>query len=320
MNKKCQNCGFENAEKDKFCRKCGNKLVGVIQPVEEKVEPIPQEPKKITFIKKESKISNKMVLGIAVVAFILSIAAISSAVLISPTSLSAAAVGTEELADNSVTGQKVVDGTITDDDIDTFGISKIKSRSITGAKILNNTIALAHLTNDLADAITCAVDIANDSITGDKIKNGTIKTNDLADNTITSAKIKDGEISSADIANNAVTSSEIASGAVDTSELSNGAVTYDKMNIKIKFGHETNVYHGKTITHDLGAIPTSIIVTPRFNSSLPTNATIIANVFDVGSNTFRVAMSVCVDGGNIAKVDGSTWGAEQVDWIVIRTM
>jgi len=337
MNKKCQNCGFENAEKDKFCRKCGNKLVGVIQPVEEKVEPIPQEPKKITFIKKESKISNKMVLGIAVVAFILSIAAISSAVLISPTSLSAAAVGTEELADNSVTGQKVADGTITDDDINNLGISRIKAKSITGNQILNNTITLAHLTNDLADTITGSVNIANDSITGDKIKNGTITTNDLADNSITSAKIKDGEVMSSDIATDAVgsseiataavTSSEIASGAVDTSELANGAVTYEKMDIKIKCGLSSNVIHGDTVNHNLNNIPTSIVVTPVYDPISEGGTVVLhANVFNVTITSFDVALWFEIEYPwpntpiRLEKVDGGAGDPVQsvdVYWIAI---
>ncbi len=47
---------------------------------------------------------------------------------------------------------------------------------------------------------------------------------DVADNTITSTKIKDGEVKSADIASNAVGSDEIAPGAVGSSELATGSV------------------------------------------------------------------------------------------------
>jgi hypothetical protein len=342
MKKYCENCGFENAEKDKFCRKCGIKLADIIQPIEQKTDHTTKDTtvfkkpekqlksKKTSLPKEESNISVKMILGIAIVAFILSIAAISSAFLISPTSLNASSVGTNEIANNSVTSQKVADGTITDSDINPFGISRIKANSISGNHILNYTLTLLHLSTDLADKITGTTEIANNSITSDKIKNGTINTSDLANNCVTSVKIKDGAVTNSDIANNAVisskiaadavTSTKIASGAVDTSELADGAVTYNKMDIKIRYGHNTNVVHGDTITHNLGATPTSVIVTPRFNSSLPTNATIIANVYDVGSTSFKIALSVCVDGGNIAKVDGSTWGAEDIDWIAIRTL
>ncbi len=346
MNKKCQNCGFENAGKDKFCRKCGTNLVDIEQPVEEKAKTVAQEPEeiimpdskrkreKITFSRGGSKISNKMVFGIAAVALILSIAAISSAFLITPTSLSAAAVGTNELADNSVTGQKVADGTITDADINNLGISRIKAKSISGDQILNNTIALSHLTNNLADAITGAVDIANDSITGDKIKNKTITTNDLADDSIISAKIKDGEVKSSDIATDAVgsseiatsavTSSEIASGAVDTSELANSAVTYEKMNIKIKCGLASNVIHGDTISHNLAITPTSIVVTPIYDP-LSEGGTVVlhANVYNVTINTFDIALWFEVEGIpplRLEKVDGDSGDpAESVDvyWIAI---
>jgi uncharacterized Zn finger protein (UPF0148 family) len=346
MNKKCQNCGFENDGKDKFCRKCGTKLVVIEQPVEEKAKPVVQDPEesimsvskrkheKIAFSKGESKISNKMVLGIAVIALILSITAISSAFLISPTSLGNAAVGTNELANNSVTGQKVADGTITDADINALGISRIKAKSIAGDQILNNTIALKHLTNDLADSITGAIDIVNDSITSDKIKNGTITTNDLADNSITSAKIKDGEIKSGDIATDAVvsskiaasavTSSEIASGAVDTSELANGAVTYEKMNIKIKCGLASNLIHGDTISHNLANIPTSIVVTPIYDPISEGGTVVLhANVYNVTINTFDIALWFEVEGIpplRLEKVDGDSGDpAESVDvyWIAI---
>ncbi len=332
MKKSCQNCGYENAEKDKFCRKCGTKLVEIKQQVEKKAEPIKQETKeykkpepqhrveKTPIPKEKSEISSKMILGIAIVAFILSIAAISSAFLVAPSSLSASAVGTNALANNSVTSQKVADGTITDSDIDPLGLSRIRAKSITGDQIVDYSISLTHLTSGLADKISGTFDIANDSITSDKIKNGTIITNDLASDSVTSAKIKDGEIKTNDIATDAVTSAEIASGAVGKSELANGAVTYDKMNIKILYGHEPNVIHGQTILHNMGATPTSVIVTPRYNLSLPANAIIIVNVYDLNSNSFKVAMSVFDIGGNIVEVDGSTWGAEDIDWMVIRVL
>ena len=320
MKKSCQNCGFENAEKDKFCRKCGTKLVDIVKPVEKKEDktqkedieykkPEPQPKTEKVYLKKEDfKISTKMVFGIALVAFILSIAAISSAFLVSPSSLSASAVGTSELANNSVTGQKVADGTITDSDIEPIGISRIKAKSITGAQIVNYTISLTHLTSELADIITGTFDIADNSVTSEKIKNGTITEDDLAGDSVTSTKIKDGEVKSSDIATDAVTSLEIANNAVGTNEIANGAVTYAKMDIKIRYGQERDAIHGTQIEHNLGATPTSITVTPRYNSSLPANAIIIANVYDVDSDSFRVAMSVFDAGGNIVKVDGSTWG------------
>jgi len=333
MKKICKNCGFENAEKDKFCRKCGTKLDVVKQTVEKKKdeikeetieykEPKPQPRKERASLPKEDfKISSKMIFGISIVAIIISIAAISSAFLVSPSSLGASAVGTSELANNSVTGQKLADGTITDSDIDPLGISRIKANSITGDQIVNYTISLTHLKGNLADMITGMVEIADNSITTEKIKNGTIIEDDLAADSITSTKIKDGEVKSNDIATDAVTSSKIASGAVGTSELEDGSVSYAKMGIKIRYGQEENVVHGTEIDHNLGAKPTTITVTPRYNSSLQTkNAIIIANVYGVDSDSFKVALSICYQDGAVAKivkVDGSTWGAEDIDWVAV---
>ncbi len=332
MKKSCKNCGYENAEKDKFCRKCGSKLEEMKKPVEKKGEPILPETKenkkpepqhqvvKTSIIKEKSEISSKMILGIAFVALIISIAAISSAFLVSPSSISASAVGTSALANNSVTSQKVADGTITDSDINPQGLSRIKAKSITGDQIVNYTISLTHLTGELADKISGTVEITDNSITSEHIKNGTITTIDFASDSVTSTIIKDGEVKTSDIATDAVTSTKIASGAVDTTELANGAVTYDKMDIKLLYGHEPNVIHGQTILHNMGATPTSVIVTPRYNSSLPANSIITVNVYDVNSNSFKVAMSVFDGSGNIVEVDGSTWGAEDIDWMVIRIL
>ena len=333
MKKSCQNCGFENAEKDKFCRKCGNKIADVKQKVEKKPEQIKQEtieykrPEPQHRIvhtppaKEKFEVSSKMVLGIAFVALIISIAAISSAFLVSPSSLAASVVKTEALADDSVTSEKVADGTITDSDINVQGISRIKEKSITGSQIDDYTISFTHLTSDLNDAITQIVNIKDDSVTSEHIKDGTINSEDLAGDSITSSKIKDGEVKSGDIATNAVTSLEIANGSVDTDELADDAVTYDKMNIKIKYGHTNNVKHGDTINHNMGATPTSITVTPRYNSSLSAgNEIIIANVYNLTSNSFKIALYICSDGGAVKKVDGSTYGPEDIDWVAIRVI
>ena len=329
MKNNCKNCGYENAEIDKFCRKCGTKLVDIKKPDEKKTEPVVKEnieykkpepqhkTKKSNIIWDKSDISSKMILGISLVALIISIAAISSAFLVSPSSLGASVVKTNALADNSVTSEKVADGTITDSDISAFGISKIKSKSITGDQIVDYTISMTHLTSDLTEAINEIVNVKDNSITSEHIKNGTITTEDFAIDSITSSIIKDGEVETSDIATDAVTSAEIATDAVGTNELADDAVTYAKMNIKIRYGHANNVIHGSTIDHNLNAVPSSITVTPRYNSSLPTDSIIIVNVYGINSDSFRVAMSVFDGGGNIVEVDGSTWGPEDIVWVAI---
>lgn len=83
----------------------------------------------------------------AVVAIIISIAAVTSAVFVKPeTTLDAGTIGVNELADNA----------------------------ITGGKIASSSITLEHLTTEVLAAMTGVVDIANNSITGANIANGTI--------------------------------------------------------------------------------------------------------------------------------------------------
>ena len=96
---------------------------------------------------------------------------------------------TAAIEDNSVTSAMIFDGTITDDDISDMGISKIA----------DNAITLAHLTSAVIDAMTGVTDIADNSITSQKIMNGTIIADDLADASVTSEKIADDTITADDI-------------------------------------------------------------------------------------------------------------------------
>lgn len=100
---------------------------------------------------------------IAVLAIILSIAAIASAVFMKPAlTLGANAISENELADNSVTSDKVVD----------------------------STLALQDLSSEVLASMSGVVDILNNSITGDKIANGTIINDDISDSAdITPSKI-----------------------------------------------------------------------------------------------------------------------------------
>ena len=167
-------------------------------------------------------------------------------------------------------------------------------------------------------------DIANDSITSSKIKNLTIATNDLANDSVTSEKIKDGEINSSDIADgsvgsddiatDAVDSAEIAAGAVDTSELKNNAVTYDKMAMKIKYGRATNKYNGSSISHDIGSNPAYVILTPEYSSDYA-NATISANVIEVGANSFTITLYAIYVDGTVTSIPSGT--PVDVYWIAI---
>ena len=318
MKKICQDCGQENAEKDKFCIKCGKELLDAkvepaTQDAGEYKAPVaqPRHEKK----KKQPPVpgtSNKMALGVGAVAIVLSIAAISSALFITPAAtIGTGSVDTNELASGSVTGGKVADGTLTDADVSNTGISKIANNAITSAHILNGAITILDLDSNLADSISGAANITNESITSNKIKNGTIATSDLANNAITSAKIATDAVTSTEIAADAVGSSEIAANAVGsseiatggvgadeiaangvgTSELANNAVSFAKMETWINFGTKTGAINGSTVTHGLASTPTSVVITPVYDSTvLSGNYVIHANVHTIGSSTFTIGL------------------------------
>ena len=262
--------------------------------------------------------NEKIPLGIAVVALLVSIAAISSALVVKPElEIGIGGVSEKELQDDSVTSRKIADGTITDEDINDTGISKIADGAIT----------MGDLSSAVTNAITGAAEIANNSITSGKIANETIATVDLANDSVTSEKIVDGEVKSLDIATGAVGSDEIESGAVDTDELATDAVTYDKMKIKTKCGLATNVVHGSRVTHNLGFVPTSLVVTPVYDPTSEGGTVVLhANVYNVSTNSFDVALwfeieyPFPVNPLRLEKVDGDPGDPVQsadVYWIAI---
>jgi len=305
----CPNCGAGLVEGEKFCGSCGAKFEG--EPVKP-VEPTPTE----NIPKKQKKGNISMIT--AVLAIVISIIAVVSGVFLNPlAAIDAGGVGENELADNSVTSGKIADGTITDEDINNAGISKI----------LDGSITMGDFSSAVTDVITGVAEIANDSITSEKIANETIITADLANDSVTSEKIVNDTITSSDIASGAVESSEIATGAVDTGELADDAVTYEKMEIKIKCDLKPDVIHGTTINHGLGHIPTSVVVTPVYDEFLDLGfdlgtAVLHANVYNVDANSFDIALWIELEyagmGLSLQKVDGSpVYPAQDVYWIAI---
>ena len=103
----CPNCGAGLAEGVKFCGSCGAKFEReTVKPVEPtRVENIPQKQKK-----------GNISMITAVLAIVISIIAVISGVFLNPlAAIEAGSVGENELADNSVTGSKIADGTITNE-------------------------------------------------------------------------------------------------------------------------------------------------------------------------------------------------------------
>jgi len=334
MKKYCNNCGFENASVDKFCVKCGAKLEEIKEHPVKKTEPAAPVTghHKTPVSKPPSKpmAINKIFLVLTIIALVLAVVAIVVALVITPGgNPDAGSINTNMLANDAVTSGKILDGTVSDDDISSVGISKIADDSINSDMIQDNTITYDDLTNDVVDSITGAVSISNNSISTDKIINGTIQTVDLADDCVTSAKIASdaisatkiaaGSVGASEIATDAVTSSEIAADAVTTSEIANDAVTYAKMAMKIKYGQAGDVVNGSTISHNIGSTPAAVVVTPEFDSSVASaNYTIIANVYNLAPNSFKVTLYIQLDGDSaLQEIDGTTWSAVDLFWIAI---
>jgi len=142
--------------------------------------------------------------GIAVLAIVISIVAVASTVIVKPVSdIGAGAVSGNELADNSVTSGKVADGTLTDADISDSGISKIADNAVTSDQIVSESITLLHLTSEVIAAMTGVVDIADNSVTGAKIADGTITNADIAGYSITGTKFVNGTITNVHISDSA---------------------------------------------------------------------------------------------------------------------
>jgi len=116
----------------------------------------------------------------------------------------------EQLKEGSVTGAKITDGTITDQDISSQGISKIADKSIN----------IEHLSQNVLDAL---MELKNLTIIEfDDAEENSIDGSLITDGTISNEKIDDFGISK--IANNAITSDEIKDGSISLDDLSSSII------------------------------------------------------------------------------------------------
>jgi parallel beta-helix repeat protein len=153
---------------------------------------------------------------IAIGAVVISVIAIASTIVLKPgVTIGAGDVGANELADDSVTGGKIVDGTITDADIATAGVSKIAGDAVGSGQIADNSITLQDLASDIIAAITGVENIADNSITSEKIADGAITSDDIGADAVGSDEIADGAVTSSEIANGTVTAADLATEVSD---------------------------------------------------------------------------------------------------------
>jgi len=114
---------------------------------------------------------------IAVLAIIISIAAITSAVVLKP----GATTSEFELTDDSVTSNHILDNTIVDEDVNDTGISKIANNAIGSNQIIDSSIMLIDLNSEVIASMTGIVNNVDNWITGNAIANGSIYNKHVAD-------------------------------------------------------------------------------------------------------------------------------------------
>ncbi|MEL6556629.1 MAG: tail fiber domain-containing protein [Bacteroidota bacterium] len=152
---------------------------------------------------------------------------------------------------------------------------------VSTTEIINNTI----ITEDLADASVTGDKIVENAITTDKILNETIITADLANESVTNAKILDGAITTEKIADGTIITQDIANDAITTDKIVNQAVTGTKLNSDVAgpgLGQESSgalrinvgngiVIDGDEIRQDLNAIAGNGLVESSSGNLLDVN-------------------------------------------------
>lgn len=113
------------------------------------------------------------------------------------------AVDSGDLANNSVSTEKLVDG------------------SVSGVKIVNNAIDA----NKLADNSVTTVKLVDGTISTVKLANGAINSSKLSDNAVTTTKLVDGSVANEKIANGAINAAKISDNVITTQKLVDGTVT-----------------------------------------------------------------------------------------------
>ena len=191
------------------------------------------------------------------------------------------------LPDVSITGSKIVDGTL--------ATAKIADNAITGAKMADLSVDTAELA---ANAVTTPK-IADGAVTASKIPNNSLTAVQLATDSVTSFKIQDGAVIAGKIADNVVGADELnvsgngSNGQVLTSDgdgtfswtTNSGGVTYTAGNgLDLSVGNEFSI---SALGVDTAELAAGAVTEAKIANNAVTTAAIISNA--VGADELNVS-------------------------------
>ena len=173
------------------------------------------------------------------------------------------AVGNQALAENAVTTDQILDGTITTDDVDAgfwSGVSDMNCTGCVGATDIEDGAIqdgdIAAAANIAANkingtALTMSTTFAGDvSGTYNNLQIGVnaVGGSELADSAVTMAKINNDAVTSTKIANGTISSDDLGQSEVTTNHIKNGTITQQDLAFSaVSAGSTLNINHGNQL-------------------------------------------------------------------------
>lgn len=201
--------------------------------------------------------------------------------------LSGLTATTITIGTNSVSGDKIVDGSITRAKLapDAVDDSRVINKGLVGDDLIDGAVDDRVLAPDsvitikLKDKSVTREKLADDlqtsarpfvpKIGADEILEGAIGTDQLVDDAVETPKIKDGAVTTPKLAAGAVTNEKIADDAIDNDKIQAGAVT--QVELANNSVNEGKIINGSVTFNKIGD---SAVTTPKINNRAVTTTKI----------------------------------------------